>query len=82
MARFVFTMNLPAQSGRQSQEVVAEHSAGDVEDLFSKICGAEWVIVEQLYQYNRQWKPRGKVMLNVAYIGKVKQFVENESTND
>ena len=75
MARFSFTMNMPAKNGNTVHQVIADHAASSLEEIQHSLADHDFLNVEEMYRdLNGDYYSKGKILLNYRHIGKVKIF--------
>jgi len=75
MARFSFTMNMPAKNGNSVHQVVADHSSASLDDIKYALAEHDFLNVEEMYRdLNGDYYSKGRILLNYRHIGKVKIF--------
>jgi len=80
MARFIFTMNMPAKSGNAVHQVVGESAAYSLRELvgLSNMSGTNtWVLVDEIYRDGPGGddRPNGQIAINLTHVGKIKEAV-------
>jgi len=75
MARFSFTMNMPAKNGNPVHQVVADHAAASLDEIQGALAENDFLNVEEVYRdTNGEYYSKGGILLNHQHIGKVKIF--------
>lgn len=75
MARFSFTMNMPAKNGNSVHQVVADHPSASLDDIKYALSEHDFLNVEEMYRdLNGDYYSKGRILLNYRHIGKVKIF--------
>lgn len=75
MARFSFTMNMPAKNGNSVHQVVADHAAVSLDEIKYALAENDFLNVEEMYRdLNGDYYSKGRILLNYRHIGKVKIF--------
>ena len=79
MARFLITMHMPpANPNYLVHQVIADHSAEDIEEFCDVLNDSAFIIVREYYYVSEKrgtgskgWEDRGEKILNTNHIGKV-----------
>lgn len=75
MARFSFTMNMPAKNGNSVHQVIADHGCVSLDEMKFVLAESDFLSVEEMYRdLNGDYYSKGRILLNYRHIGKVKIF--------
>lgn len=75
--RFIFTMNMASRAGNPVHQILGDADNCDsLSDVAEILAENDFIIVEEIYRDDHNLlRPAGKIMLNRAHIGKVKEYV-------
>ena len=79
--KFLFTMNMPSNTGKSVHQVVADHAAESLGELLDAMANNDMMLVRQTNYINENWQDRGDMILNTMHIGKVQVYVEPRRDN-
>lgn len=85
--RFLVTMNMPSSNGHPVHQVIFDHSAETVKDLYNIINDEIFICGRQFYKRITDegrgiFVDRGAIILNTAHIGKIQEYVDHSDFDE
>lgn len=87
--KFFVTMNMPSNQGRTIHQMIVEPADKSVNDLphfWAMLSKQDFIIVDEFYYVKDEnsnaagvYRPRGPIIINSQYIGKVREITEYEA---
>jgi hypothetical protein len=81
--RFVFTLGLPSYKGNLVQQIIGDHPADSLDNLWDELNNVDFIRVDQFYHVihrngDKEWQYKGPMLVSTNHIGKVQEFVARE----